>query len=250
MAIFLLAAGGAADPVSCAADDPAGPQPAFQTTLKIRRILSNSGRTLAYDALMEVYGLMTGSSEPIPELGRLLAEMIQKKNADPRVDQMILIFAARVIGQSRFPISNVTGLFDAIISQEMRINEWVISFVADAMASYPVDLAEGDRLMADVEALVRRVRHRSNDAAENFGHHFLPPPKIHSIRDYIHRLPSTELRQLERNRYYALIRSGIAEADIAASLDYLQRSGLPGSGRTCVPAMQCLIRHRTRIPFH
>ena len=228
---------------------PAAPQSTQQIVRKIQMLLHRNGRTLTYDDLMSVYGLLTGSPGPIDEMEGLLRAMVQKRNADPRVDQMILIFAAQAVAESRFPIKNAAVVFDAIMAQETRINEWVISYLADAIGRYPVDMVEGDRLVDDMQALHRRVRGRSNPSDEYFGQHFLPPPRTARVRDYLAGIHDRDLRQMERNRYYALIQDGVLETDIAASMAYLQRNGVPGGGRPCVPVMQCLARHRAQIPF-
>ncbi len=247
-AALSLAAVGAIQFTSYAAG-PAAPESTRQIVRKIHMILDRNGSTLTYDDLMSVYGMLTGSPGPIDEIEGLLRAMVQKRNADPRVDQMILIFAAQAVAESRFPIANAAGIFDAIMAQETRINEWVISFLADAIGRYPVDMVEGDRLMDDMEALHRRVRSRSNSPDEYFGQHFLPPPRTVRVRDYLAGIHDQDLREMERNRYYALIQEGFLEADIAASMAYLQRNGIPDGGRPCVPVMQCLIRHRAQIPF-
>ena len=228
---------------------PPGRESVPTVSAKIRNLLGDSGKPMSYDNLMEIYGLMTSRTATIPGLEEYLMALIEKRNSDPRVDQMILIFTARVIGQCHAPLSNAVALFDALIAQESRMNEWVLSFVADALARYPFDLESGVRLVSELEALHRRVKQRDGASRENFGYHFLPPPKTHAVRSYIGTIVDRRLREMERNRYYALIQKGFREEDIASSLGYLRQRGLPDTGEPCDPPMRCLIQHQGGIPF-
>ena len=220
-----------------------------QISARIRNILNNGGDQLSHDELPEIHGLATAAAEPIPDMEALLRRMMQQRNANPRVDQMILIFTARAIGESRFPIPNAAGLFDGLMAQESRINVWVLSFFADALARYPVDLPEGPRLVAELEALHRRVRRRYDPTREIFGFHFLPPPKTETVRRYLVGIQDQTLREVERNRYYSLIGNGITEQSVAVSLKYLERRGLADGAPICAPAMKCLMQYKDKMPF-
>jgi hypothetical protein len=220
-----------------------------QISARIHGILNNGGDQLSYDELLEIHGLVKAAAEPIPDMEALLRRMIKQRNTNPRVDQMILIFTARAIGETRFPIPNVAGLFDGLMAQESRINEWVLSFFADALARYPVDLPEGPRLVTDLESLHRRVRRRYDPTGEIFGFHFLPPPKTETVSRYLDGIQDQTLREVERNRYYVLIERGITEQSVAVSLKYLERRRIAAGDPICAPAMKCLLQYQDKMPF-
>ena len=215
----------------------------------ISSILDKSGSTIDYDTLMHIYQAMAGSADPIPHTDQLLGQLIRKRNEDPRIDQMILILAARIIGRSRYAIPGAQDLFWSILKQDGRINEWVISFVAEAIDDSPYDLPQGDRLVDAMQAKLKQLRSLDRSQQEYFGYHFLPPPKSDFIRAYISGIGDRRIRQQERELYFVMIRTGLAETQIEAALKFLQTQGAPGSGERCPLLMQCLMRHRGELPF-
>ncbi len=221
----------------------------WSTYHSIRKTLDQTGRTMDYDTLMQVHQAMAQSPHPIAQMDQLLGRLIQKRNADPRIDQMILIFAARTIGGSQHPIPNAQGLFESILQQDERVNQWVISFVAEAIGDYPWDLPRGDRLVDFMETKLAQLRSKDRSRKENFGFHFLPPPKSDFICAYINGIEEQSVRQQERNRYYMLIKSNLTEKEIEPALKYLQARGAPGSGEKCPYLMACLMRYRHQMPF-
>jgi hypothetical protein len=217
--------GGSAVPVVPAAQE--APQP----HLAIRLALAKDGAFIDYDTLMAVYREMVSSPAPIPHLEELLREMIDQRNSDPRVDQMVLILAAHAIGNSQFSIPDVQALFERILDQDAdRISHWVLAFVADAIGNYPIDLPGGDALVDRVQAWQVRLESEPDVAKEYFGTHFMPPPKSRTIQTHLAGISDQRARQRERNAYYALIMNNFSENQIVAAFNYLMREGLPGSG--------------------
>ena len=200
-----------------------------------------------HDTLMQVYTRITTSSRAVDRIEHLLGQLIRQRNPDPRIDQMILIFAARLMGQSTAVIPDAGVLFESILRQEERLNEWVIAFVAEAIADYPHDLADGDRLVDLMQERLTRIRSRDRSEEEYFGFHFLPPPKSHQIRTYLAGIPERRRREMERIRYYMLVQAGIAEADILGAFTYLKTHGAPDDGRPCPDLMQCLLRYQAQL---
>ena len=107
-------------------DEPVNPSQEtapFQTYLSISDILENKGDTIDYDALMLVYNSIVKSNHPIPHIDQILTSLINKRNDNPRVDQMILIFSALAIGDNKFPIPNVFEIFESILKNQPRKHE-------------------------------------------------------------------------------------------------------------------------------
>ncbi len=221
----------------------------FQTIQSIQSILDKSGATVDYDTLMKIHQAMVRPPHPIAHADQLLRQLIHKRNEDPRVDQMILIFAAKIIGASPHAIPGAQELLASILEQDNRINEWVICFVAEAIHAYVYDLPQGDKLVDLMEAKLARLRSIDRSREEYFGFHFLPPPKSDFIRDYISGIRERRIRQQERNLYYILIRNGLTETQIETASRFLKAHGAPGSGEKCPRLMQCLMRNRNRLPF-
>lgn len=225
----------------CVSDDE-------NTSFRLRKMLMQCGPTIDYDTLMHLYESITGVPYPICHADQLLGALIEKRNDNPRIDQMILIFAAKAIGASRCRITNVSLVLMNIMNQRERINEWVIAFVAEAIEMYPFDIANGDELMDHLEEVLRQVRSQTGPAQEYFGYHFLPPPKSNYIRDYINSIADMRTREQERIRYYELIGNGMAEAAIESFLKTVQINGMSDSGFVPVKPLEYLQRQQGHIP--
>jgi hypothetical protein len=222
--LLTACAGGAAGPVAPAMQEA-------QQHLSLRSALAKDGESIDYDTLMDVYRKMVSSPAPIPQMEELLRELIDQRNADPRIDQMVLILAAHAIGNSQFPIPDVEALFERILDQEAdRISYWVLAFVADAIGNYPLDLSGGDALVDRVQAWQSRLEGEAALEKEYFGTHFMPPPKSRTIQTHLAGISDQGTRQRERNAYYTLIMNDFSESQIVAAYDYLMHHGLPGSG--------------------
>jgi hypothetical protein len=232
-----------------ATPNPPTPDKAQAAFQNLKSILDQSGDTIDYDTLMQVYQTMVQSPGPIAHTDQLLRRLIDKRNANPRIDQMILIFSARIIGHSRYEIPGAQHIFELILKKKERLNEWVISFVAEAIGDYIYDLPEGDKLVDFMDAQLERVRSRDRSGEEQFGFHFLPPPKSAFIRTYISSITDRRSRQRERNLYYVLIKQQWTEQQIETALKYLQAHGAPDSAEKCPLLMRCLMRYRHSLPF-
>lgn len=235
-------------PASKAVHNPCCVSDDKDTFFRLHKMLTLSGPTIDYDTLMHLYDSITGVPCPISHVDQLLGALIEKRNDNPRIDQMILIFAAKAIGASRYRIPNVSLVLMNIMNQRQRINEWVIAFVAEAIEKYPFDIANGDELMDHLEEALRQVRSRTGPAKEYFGYHFLPPPKSSYIRDYISSIADRRTREKERICYYELIGNGMIEATIESFLKTVQMNGMSDSGTLTVKPMEYLRRQQGHIP--
>ena len=210
----------------------------FQTYLTIYDLLQN-GDTIDYDTLMLVNNSINQSKHPISHIDQLLTCLINKRNDNPRIDQMILIFSAMAIGDSKFQIPNVYGIFESILQKDNRLNEWVISFVGFSIGKYPFDIPNGDILVDLLEGKLSQVTTMSiSNPQESYGFHFLPPPKGDYIISYISGIQDQRSREIERASYYALVQSGLTEADIEIALKKIQKHGIPETGETCLLPMK------------
>jgi hypothetical protein len=214
----------------------------FATYHKVKAALDKDGPIIDYDTLMDVYRTMVRSPRPIAHTEGLVRQLIYERNQDPRVDQMVLILAAKIMGSSRHVIPGAQKLFASILEQEDRIDPWVLSYVAEAVGDYAFDLPQGDRLADQMATLLDRIVSRDRSGKEAFGHHFLPPPRSVFVRDYINGIAAQGERQAERTRYYFLVRNNFSEERIVSALKYLQRHGAPDTGDKCRFLMQCAIR--------
>lgn len=238
----LIGCAAATSPEAASADAPdAG---IYATVL---RELERNGRDIDYDTLVHVYRSLSQSPRPIEHLDRLLDQLIRQRHTNPRIDQMVLILSAKLIGQSTVFIPNAQSCFRTILDQQDRLSEWVIAFVSEAIATYPFDLPEGDALMDHLEARLEQVRAKDRSGEEFFGYHFLPPPQSHAIKAYINGIRDRSVREHERARYYILIQNNISERAIEAGLTYLRNHGEPESGATCSQLMACLLRRRDHL---
>jgi hypothetical protein len=200
-----------------------------------------------YDTLMDVYRVMVQSSRPIAHTDWLLRQLIDQRNQDPRIDQMVLIFAANIMGSSHHRIPGAQRLFESILEQEERIDQWGMSYIAEAVGDYPFRLPQGDRLADVMESELARITTRERSEQEAFGHHFLPPPKSAFIQGYLNSIAEQGQRQAERARYYILIRNNFSEDQIVSTLRYLKDHGTPDTGDKCLLLMQCMMHYFMRI---
>jgi hypothetical protein len=240
--------------VACASnaredEPPASPETAgHQVYMELRDLLAAGGDRIDYDTLMRVYRTVSHTRDEIPHIDRLLASLIQKRNDNPRVDQMVLIFAAKILGESKYPVNGAAGLFESILTKDDRINVWVIAFVAGAIGDYPVDMPEGDRLMDLLESKLDQVTSPQGTPKEFFGFHFLPPPSGDVVRSYLAGIEDMGSRQRERYYYYLLIAKGYTEARIAKALTILQSERSSASGAPPAAMMKYLFSNHERIP--
>jgi hypothetical protein len=241
--------------ISCASNAREGEPPALPDTaghrayMELRDLLAAGGDRIDYDTLMRVYLTAAHTRDEIPHIDRVLASLIQKRNDNPRIDQMILIFAAKILGESKYPVNGAAGLFDSILSQDDRINVWVIAFVAGAIGDYPVDMPEGDRLMDLLESKLDKMASVRGTPKEFFGFHFLPPPGSDVVRSYLAGIEDMGLRQRERSYYYQLIAKGYTEARIVKALTILQAETSSASGAPPAAMMKYLFSNQGRIPY-
>lgn len=216
---------------------------------EIKASLDKDDAVIDYDTLMGVYKAMILSPRPIAHTDRLLWQLINEHNEDPRIDQMVLILAARIMGSSRYSIPGAQKLFESILDQDERINYWVLSHVAESVGDYAFGLPQGDQLADAIEAELSRLISEDRSGQEDFGRHFLPPPKSDFIRNYINEIVEQADRQSERSCYYALIRNHLTEEQIVSASKYLQTHGGPDSGERCPLLMRCILRSLDRLPF-
>jgi len=224
-------------------------QDAQQRYLSIRSALHKNGTSIDYDTLIEVYREMVSSPVPIPDLNQLLGTLIEQRNADPRIDQMVLILAAHFLGNSKYPISNAEGLFQCILEQnEERISHWMLAYVADAIGNYREDLPGGDALVDRVQALQQRLDSHADDEKEYFGTHFLPPPKSPTIIDHLAGISDRRARQRERSAFYMLVMYQIPENAVVTAFKYIKTNGIPGTGEIPQYPLASLIENWHNLP--
>ncbi len=213
-----------------------------ETYCLVQSKLEKAGAWMDYDTLMDIYPLMVDPDSPIPHTENLLGSMIRKRNKNPRVDQMILIFSSKIIGRTPFPIPDVYGLFESMIQMgDDRVNEWVISFIAAAIGSYPFEIPEGDRLVDLLQKKLVKVATIPRDSREYFGYHFLPPPKSRLIRSHIADIKEKSIRELERKSYYALTIKNITEYEIETALKRLKDKGTPENQGKCATPLNHIL---------
>ncbi|MDY6990853.1 MAG: hypothetical protein SWQ30_22660 [Thermodesulfobacteriota bacterium] len=215
--------------------------------IDIRDTLKDNGKTIDYDTLMQTYQAMVESEHEIPHIDRLLASLINKRNDNTRIDQMILIFAAKALGSSKFPVPDAYGIFEAILTKDDRLTQWVLAFVAEAIGDYAVDMPEGDKLVDLLETKLSMVVSAAGPKQEYFGSHFLPPPKGEYIRSYIANIQSLAMRTSERNHYYLLVANGYAEVDIERALRRLQSNDMPEKREHPFALMKYIMQYGDQI---
>jgi hypothetical protein len=217
---------------------------------QIEAALDKDGSSIDYDTLLAVYREMVSSPFPIPQADVLLGKLIDQRNADPRVDQMVLILAAQAIAEGGHPIADAQALFERILAPEAeeRLSHWVLAHVADAVGTYPIDLPGGDALVDRMELLQQRLLARPTGDREYFGSHFLPPPKSRAIVDHLDSIGERLDRQRERTAYYMLLTAYGSEERIVAAFTYIQTGGLPDSSETKRYPLSRLVFEKHRLP--
>ncbi len=214
-----------------------------QVYYRIKEVLNRDDGKIDYDTLLWVHQEMILKNRHIQHSGELVKMLIEKKNDRPRVDNMILIYAADIIGNSQVAIDDVAGLFRDMLMQDQRLNSWVLAYIGDAIGKYKYDMPEGDLLADLLEQRVAEKSSNGNLSKEFFGHHFLPPPKEEYLINYIANIEDQKIRGLERNCYYSLVKSEWSEAQIEKALRQLQSQGVPGTGEKTQRPMKYLILH-------
>ena len=230
------------------------PVPTAEQELQIRyrsihAALEKDGTQIDYDTLVEVYQKMVSSPEPIPHSEELLHLLIDQRNPDPRIDQMVLILAAQVMGKSQFPIPDDQALFERILNQDAeRISHWVLMYVGDAIGNYRVDLPGGDALVDRIEQWQAHIDSTDIADKEYFGAHFLPPPKSPTIMNHLAGIQDQRTRQRERNVYYMMIMNNLSEDAIVAAFKYITTHGIPGSGKIPQDPLTAIWENWQRLP--
>jgi hypothetical protein len=211
-------------------------------------LLENTGDTIDYQTLMHVHHAIGSSQGNIPDIDHLIRLLINKRNDDPRIDQMILIFAALVIENSKYPVPDVYELFRLLLEKdESRLTEWVICFVASAIGRYPFDIPEGDRLADLLEKRLNSIESETKKTKEYFGFHFLPPPKSDFIRSYLVGIKEQRTRETERIFYYSLISNNLPETQIETILRKIQLDGDPDTGKPCLLPMKYIFNNIDKL---
>lgn len=221
----------------------------YQTYLSLQTELEACSENIDYDTLMQVYRTMVQSQHRIPHMDQLLYGLINKRNNNPRVDQMVLIFSARVIGNSKFQIPHAYDIFEAILRQDNnRINDWVLSFVAAGIGRYAFDMPKGDKLVDFLEQRQDQIdASTAPDSKEFFGYHFLPPPRNAYIIAYLECIEKQRLREFERAHYYALIQNDITENEIETALQRIRKNGMPGTGKPSRQPLKYLLANMNSL---
>ena len=201
------------------------------TGVGVRAALEKSGEWIDYDTLIMVHKTLRQVTGPVEHMDQLLFSLLEKRNRDDRIDQMVVIFTADIIGFSPYPIPNASELFWAILnSGDDRLTNWVLVFVGDALGRYCVDLPDGDELATLLEKRVDEAYRNHDSKREYFGQHFLPPPKSALIQNHISGIVEQRNRESERNAYYFMVSRQYSPEAIEAGLFHLMARGFPGSG--------------------
>lgn len=227
LAILLLPLLALAVPDKAASNDKVA---AEKTYHDIMTVLDKEDIILSYDDLLKIYEIINTSEDHIPGMEKILWRLMQQRNEHPRVDQMILIFTARLIGGSTHEIAHASKMFENLILNK-RANLWTVSFAAKALGDYIIDLKDGDYLADLLEKRVESLIEKENSAPdEYYGFHFLPPPADIYIKNTISH-PAEQKRREYTRRYYYTLRSRISEEQIKKYLLFLDSHGEVNSGR-------------------
>lgn len=214
----------------------------------ILSILDGAGNKIDYHKLLYVYNEISDFQGNIPHIDYLLESLIKKRNEDPRIDQMILIFASLLIENSKHPIPEVQRLFVLLLEKDdNRLTEWVISFVASAIGNYPFDMPDGDKLADLVEERLDFVASNKSHSQEYFGFHFLPPPDSEYIKSYLKGIKEQRNREIERIFYYSMIANNVPESQIETILRQIQSNGIPETGETCPLPMKYIFNNINKL---
>ncbi len=195
-----------------------------QTYRDIMLLLDKGDNFLSYNDLIKIYETITSSEDHIPGMEKILLRLMEERNEDPRVDQMILIFTAKLIGSSKQEIANVSDLFEALIVSK-RANLWTVSFTAKALGDYFIDIKNGEHLADMIERKIESLIEKGRSSTDEFyGYHFLPPPDTEYIKNIISRPEEQKRRELTRYYYY-MLRLQYSEEQIKNYLLFLDKHG-------------------------
>jgi hypothetical protein len=245
--VTLILSGCAANQKATVTAQSAGNEQGLKIYYSIKEALDNNSDSIDYDTLLWIYKEMSPNQPPVPHSGELLSALIRKKNDNPRIDSMILIFATQTIGNSQAAIDGVYGLFETMLTMDHRLNTWVLYYIGDAIGDYPYNIHNGDRLADLIELKVSHHITGHPLAKEFFGYHFMPPPKGEYIPNYIAGIQDQQTRVLERICYYNLIFNQWTEAQIGKALKQLQTRGIPETGEKTLRPLKYLVQHSNQF---
>ncbi len=187
-------------------------------------LMDKEDEVISYTDLLKIYTTITTSEDHIPGMDKILFRLMGERNEHPRVDQMVLIITAKLIGSSNQEIQNVSDLFKALI-HDKRTTLWTAGFVAEALGDYYIDLDDGEHLADLVDTKIDGlIAKESSTPAEIYGHHFLPPPTTKYIQNTISGSKDQKRRESTRRYYYAL-RMQYSEERIKDYLVFLDEHG-------------------------
>jgi hypothetical protein len=210
--------------------------------------LETSGQIIDYDELVYIKKTISHHNQQIKRKDRLIKSLIHKRNKNPRIDQMILIFAVQIIRESKVVVPDASEIFKVILKMDdNRINAWVIAYIADAVGKYAFELQDGNHIANMLEAKLDQVTSSAQNKKEYFGFHFLPPPKSDFISMYIAKIKQQKNRESERTAYYELIRNKVDEIKIESAVKYIQKYGSPGKGEKIIWPMQYLLLNTENV---
>ena len=203
-------------------------------------ILDKDDTFLSYTDLFTIYETITASKNHIPGMDIILFRLMSERNEHPRVDQMILIFTAKLIGSSKHEIPHVSDLLETLIRNK-RTNLWTAGYVAEALGDYFIDLQDGDRLADMIDRKIDDlIEKEKSSTGEFYGFHFLPPPTTEYIKNIISRPDDQKRRESTRNYYYAL-RMQYSEEQIKDYLLFLDKHGQIDTNRKIDFTMKYLL---------
>jgi len=73
--------------------------PGWESYIEILDTLKDNGKTIDYNTLMHTYQAMVQTQHEIPHIDSLLVSLINKRNDNPRIDQMVLNICRQSTGQ-------------------------------------------------------------------------------------------------------------------------------------------------------
>ena len=215
---------------------------AEKTSQDIILLLDKEDKYLSYNNLLKIYEKITASEDHIPGMEKILLRLVEKRNEHPRVDQMILIFTAKLIGSSKQELTNVSDLLKALILNK-RANLWTVSFAAAALGEYFIDIKDGEHLADMIDRKIESLIVKDNSSNDElYGFHFLPPPTTEYIKNIIAGPEEQKRRELTR-LYYYLLRSRNSEAQIKGYLLFLDKHGQVDTKREIDFSMKYLFKN-------
>ncbi len=187
-------------------------------------LLYKENTNISYTDLLTVYEIIATTEDNIPGMDKILSRLMAERNEHPRVDQMVLIITAKLIGSSNQEIPHVSDLFKALIHNK-RTNLWTAGFVAEALGDYFIDLEDGEHLADMIDGKIDSlIVKESRNKEEYYGYHFLPPPNTEYIQNIISR-PEEQKRRESTRRYYYALRMQYSEEQIKEYLVFLDKHG-------------------------